>query len=219
MINIAIDGPAGAGKSTVAKCIAKTLGILYLDTGAMYRAFALYFIRIGIAMDDAAEITARMAQVNIEVKYEDGQQHIYLNGADVSEDIRQHEVSKCASEISKIKEVRLMLVQLQREIAQKNDVIMDGRDIGSYVLPHANYKFFLTASPEVRARRRLDELTAKGQSAEYNTILSDITERDKNDSTRAFAPLICAEDAVLIDSTMLSEQQVCEKITGYIKKK
>lgn len=219
MINIAIDGPAGAGKSTVAKCIAKTLGILYLDTGAMYRAFALYFIRIGIAMDDAAEITARMAQVNIEVKYEDGEQHIYLNGADVSEDIRQHEVSKCASEISKIKEVRLMLVQLQREIAQKNDVIMDGRDIGSYVLPHANYKFFLTASPEVRARRRLDELTAKGQSAEYNTILSDITERDKNDSTRAFAPLICAEDAVLIDSTMLSAQQVCEKITGYIKKK
>lgn len=215
-INIAIDGPAGAGKSTVAKAIAGKLGIIYLDTGAMYRAAALAAIRRGISPLDTEAVNA-ILPVDIDVQYKDGAQRMLLEGEDVSEAIREHSVSQAASDISKIREVRLMLVELQRKIASNNDVIMDGRDIGTFVLPDADYKFYLTAAPEVRAKRRLNQLKEMGQEGDYEEILKSILIRDENDTRREFAPLRKAEDAVLIDSTYMSIEEVIGTILSAIK--
>lgn len=215
-INIAIDGPAGAGKSTVAKAIAGKLGIIYLDTGAMYRAAALAAIRRGISPLDTEAVKA-ILPVDIDVQYKDGAQRMLLEGEDVSEAIREHSVSQAASDISKIREVRLMLVELQRKIASNNDVIMDGRDVGTFVLPDADYKFYLTAAPEVRAKRRLNQLKEMGQEGDYEEILKSILIRDENDTRREFAPLKKAEDAVLIDSTYMSIEEVIGTILSAIK--
>ena len=212
MLNIAIDGPAGAGKSTVAKAIAARLGITYLDTGAMYRAVALYALDNSISPEDEKSVVAVLDKIRIEIKYSEGTQVVYLNGEDVSLRIRENRMSKAASDISKIPAVRLKLVEMQRAIAAGTDVVMDGRDIGSYVLPDANYKFFLTASPAVRAKRRFDELTAKGEKVNYDDILGDIEKRDRNDSTRAFAPLRKTDDAEEIDSSALSAEEVVRLI-------
>lgn len=217
MINIAIDGPAGAGKSTVAKMVAKELGITYLDTGAMYRAVALKFYRLNIRMDDTDAIIAGLDGLYIDIRYKDGSQQIFLDGEDVSGQIRQHNMSGMASDISKIKEVRLLLVGIQQDIARSRDVIMDGRDIGTFVLPGAKFKFYLTANADVRARRRHEELLQKGQNAEYNQVLQEIIARDHNDSTRDFAPLKMAQDAVLIDSSNLSAADVCKYIVECVK--
>ena len=207
-INIAVDGPAGAGKSTVSKAVAKALGIIYLDTGAMYRALGLKAVRLGVDPNDEGAVLKFLPHTKVEIAYREGVQHILLDGEDVSGEIRLHEISRAASDISKIPAVRLRMVELQREIAAANDVIMDGRDIGSYVLPNAPCKFYLDARPEVRAARRVRDLEAKGQSAVYEEILRDIIERDRNESTRAFAPLVCAEDALRVDTSDLTEEQV-----------
>lgn len=207
-INIAVDGPAGAGKSTVSRAVARELGIIYLDTGAMYRALGLKAVRLGIDPNDESGVMTFLPETRVEIEYREGVQHILLDGEDVSQQIRQHEISKAASDISKIPAVRIRMVELQREIAAANDVIMDGRDIGSYVLPDAPCKFYLDARPEVRAARRVRDLEEKGQTASFEEILRDIVERDRNDSTRAFAPLKCVEDAVRVDTSDMSEEQV-----------
>ena len=217
MLNIAIDGPSGAGKSTIAKEIAKRLNIIYLDTGAMYRAIGLKAVRLGIDTEDVQGVTGILDSTQIEIKYEDGVQIIYLDGEDVSTAIREHHISKAASNVSKIPAVRLKLVAMQREIAAKNNVVLDGRDITSYVLKDANNKFYLTATPEKKKKRRYKELIEKGQNVDYETILADINDRDYNDTHRDFAPLTCTEDSVFIDSTELTVEQAIEKILSYIK--
>lgn len=216
MLNIAIDGPSGAGKSTISKMLAKKLGIIYLDTGAMYRAVALYVSRKGVDVNDRDKVVSLLSQIEIEFRGEGDEKRIYLNGEDVSAAIREHAVSKMASDVSKIKEVRLFLVEQQRAIAKKNDVVLDGRDITSFVLPDSKYKFFLTATPEERARRRYEELKAKGSDISYETVLADVNDRDYNDTHRDFAPLVQTEDAVLIDSTYLSTDEVIEVILRYV---
>lgn len=210
--SIAIDGPAGAGKSTIAKQIAKKLGIIYVDTGAMYRAMALHLIRKGITSQNTDKISEACKDADITIEYEAGEQLVILNGENVNGCIRTEEVGNMASVGAANKDVRLKLVELQRELAKKADVIMDGRDIGTYVLPNADLKIFLTASSEVRAKRRFDELTAKGVACNIEEIEKDIIERDRRDSTREFAPLKQAEDAVLIDSSDLTAQEVAVKI-------
>ncbi len=216
MLNIAIDGPSGAGKSTISKMLAKKLGIIYLDTGAMYRAVALYVSRKGVDVNDRDKVVPLLTEIGIEFRGEGDEKRIYLNGEDVSAAIREHAVSKMASDVSKIKEVRLFLVEQQRAIAKKNDVVLDGRDITSFVLPDSKYKFFLTATPEERARRRYEELKAKGSDISYETVLADVNDRDYNDTHRDFAPLVQTEDAVLIDSTDLSTDEVIEVILRYV---
>lgn len=219
-INIAIDGPAGAGKSTIAKAISKELGIIYLDTGAMYRAVALKAILSGIDTKDEAGLAALVKDIDIRIEYQGNEQRIYLDGKDVSGDIRTAEVSIGASNVAVIPAVRIKLVELQRDIAAHNDVVMDGRDIGTYVLPKAKYKFFLTASLEERSKRRYDEMIGKGLSeATLDDVRKDIAYRDKNDSTRAFAPLSRAQDALEIDTTHLNPIEVVETILSYIKNK
>lgn len=210
--SIAIDGPAGAGKSTIAKQIAKKLGIIYVDTGAMYRAMALHLIRKGITSQNTDKISEACKDADITIEYEAGEQLVILNGENVNGCIRTEEVGNMASVGAANKDVRLKLVELQRELAKKADVIMDGRDIGTYVLPNADLKIFLTASSEVRAKRRFDELTAKGVDCNIKEIEKDIIERDRRDSTREFAPLKQAEDAVLVDSSDLTAQEVAVKI-------
>ncbi len=217
MLNIAIDGPSGAGKSTIAKEIAKRLNIIYLDTGAMYRAIGLKAVRLNIDTNDSEGVTAILDDTNIEIKYQDGVQIIYLDGEDVSTAIREHHISKAASNVSKIPAVRLKLVKMQREIAAKNNVVLDGRDITSYVLKDANNKFYLTATPEERAKRRYKELLEKGQNVQYDTILADINDRDYNDTHRDFAPLTLTEDSIYIDSTNLTINEAIDKILSYIK--
>ena len=214
MLNIAIDGPSGAGKSTIAKEIAKRLN---LDTGAMYRAIGLKAVRLNIDTNDSEGVTAILDDTNIEIKYQDGVQIIYLDGEDVSTAIREHHISKAASNVSKIPAVRLKLVKMQREIAAKNNVVLDGRDITSYVLKDANNKFYLTATPEERAKRRYKELLEKGQNVQYDTILADINDRDYNDTHRDFAPLTLTEDSIYIDSTNLTINEAIDKILSYIK--
>ena len=216
MLNIAIDGPSGAGKSTISKMLAKKLGIIYLDTGAMYRAVALYVSRKGVDVNDRDKVVPLLTEIEIEFRGEGDEKRICLNGEDVSAAIREHAVSKMASDVSKIKEVRLFLVEQQRAIAKKNDVVLDGRDITSFVLPDSKYKFFLTATPEERARRRYEELKAKGSDISYETVLADVNDRDYNDTHRDFAPLVQTEDAVLIDSTYLSTDEVIEVILRYV---
>ncbi len=198
---VAIDGPSGAGKSTVARAAAMKLGFTYVDTGAMYRAIGLKVFREGIRGDDVRGIIRALEGITLELTYKDGTQHILLCGEDVSEAIRTPEISMYASKVSAVPEVRAFLLGLQRDMAKTESVIMDGRDIGTVVLPDAEVKIFLTASAEKRAMRRYRELAAKGQNVEYEQVLNDIRERDNNDITRAAAPLRQAEDAVLLDTS------------------
>ncbi len=208
--SIAIDGPAGAGKSTIAKALAGELNAMYLDTGAMYRAFGLYMLRRG-AVDDVEAVAASVGDVDITVEFIDGVQHIFLGGEDVSAAIREPEVSMAASAVSKVPEVRVRMVALQRRIAEGHSVIMDGRDIGTKVLPNATLKIFLTASAEERARRRCLELEQKGMPEPYEKVLEEMKQRDYQDSHRAASPLRPAEDAVFVDTSNLSlEQSVAE---------
>lgn len=199
-INIAIDGPAGAGKSSTAKLVAKKLGYIYVDTGALYRTVGLYSIRKGIDTKDAEKVIATLPDIKVELKFVDGAQHVFLNGEDVSEDIRTPEASMGASNVSAIPKVREFLFDLQRSIAAENNCIMDGRDIGTVVLPNADVKIFLTTSVEERATRRYKEMLEKGEEADYNDILEDIKKRDYQDSHREVAPLKQADDAIYVDN-------------------
>lgn len=219
-ISVAIDGPSGAGKSTLARKAAAALGYLYVDTGAIYRTVALSAVRRGIDPADAPRLIPTLPELDIRLEYAgDGLQHMYLNGEDVSEAIRVHEISQHASTVSAIPEVRAFLLELQRELARKNNVIMDGRDIGTVVLPDAQVKIFLTASPESRARRRHLELQQRGQDTEFETVLRDIIKRDEQDTNRPIAPLRQAEDAVLVDTTHLDLEQSFQAILDTIKEK
>ncbi len=219
-ISIAVDGPAGAGKSTISKIVAKKLGIVYVDTGAMYRAAALYAIRNGIDTKNSdGKLEKALDDINIDIAYKDGAQHIYLNGEDVSEAIREPEVSMGASAVATVPCVRIKLVEIQRMLAQKQSVIMDGRDIGTYVLPDAEVKIYLTADVRERAKRRHSELLAKGVNNSYEEVLEDMKARDLNDSTRKFAPLRQADDAKLIDTTKCDFEQSVELILSYIREK
>lgn len=208
--SIAIDGPAGAGKSTIAKTIAKKLNFIYVDTGAMYRAIGLYFLRLGIT--DEAVIEERCKEAVVSIQYEDGEQQVILNNENVNGYIRTEEAGKMASAVAKLKAVRSQLVELQRELAKTSNVIMDGRDIGTYVLPNADMKIYLTASSKVRANRRYQELTQKGEKCNLLKIEEDIIARDKQDMNREFAPLKQAEDAILVDSSEMSKDEVVEKV-------
>jgi cytidylate kinase len=218
MINIAIDGPAGAGKSTIAKSISREMGIIYLDTGAMYRTVALKAIRSGIDTRDEERLAELVRDIDIGIEYKDNEQRIFLDGQDVTGSIRTPEVSIGASNVAAVPAVRIKMVELQRQIAHSNDVVMDGRDIGTYVLPDANYKFFLTASLEERAKRRYNEMISNGMTGvDYEEVRQDIAFRDKNDSSRAFAPLSKAPDALEIDTTSLAPQEVVKIILDRIK--
>ena len=200
--SIAIDGPSGAGKSTLAKLLASELGYLYVDTGAIYRTVGLCAFRRGIAPEDRAGVVAMLGTFSLDLKHgEDGLQHMYLDGEDVSEDLRRPEISMYASAVSALPEVREFLMEMQRGLARRQNVIMDGRDIGTVVLPDADLKLFLTASAEDRAQRRYAELREKGIATDFETVLADMATRDKNDASRAAAPLRQAEDAVLVDTT------------------
>ena len=215
-MNIAIDGPAGAGKSTIAKLLAAKLGILYLDTGAMYRAVGLKALNTGVDIADAAAVEKMLVDTKIDVKQEGGVQHVYLDGKDVSVDIRENRVSKAASDISAVPCVRYKMVELQREIAAKCDTVLDGRDIGTFVLPNAEHKIFLSASAEERAKRRFAELKAKGSDLTFEQIKDDILKRDYNDSHRALAPLKKADDATEVDTTSMTIEEVTEKLCAII---
>lgn len=213
VVNIAIDGPSGAGKSTIARLLAKRLGMIYLDTGAMYRAIGLLAHENGLCAEESPELDRLLDTVILDVSYADGVQKIYVNGRDVSERIREHAVSKLASDFSALRSVREKMVALQRGLAARADTVLDGRDIGSFVLPNADFKFYLDASPEVRAERRRKELIARGQDCAFDTVLKDIRERDYNDMHRRFSPLIKADGAVVIDSSDLTVEQVIAKMT------
>lgn len=215
-IRVAIDGPAGAGKSSISKCVAKKFGMIYVDTGAMYRACAVYAIENGIEITDEA-ITPHLDEIEIDMSYSPDGQRIMLNGKDVTTRIREEDATIGSSKIAVIPSVRLKLVEMQRTIAQNNAVIMDGRDIGTHVLPDAELKIFLTASVAERAKRRYIEMLEKGMKCEISKVIEDIEFRDKNDSERAFAPLKQAEDAILIDTSDMSFEEVCEKICDLIK--
>lgn len=219
MIRIAIDGPGGAGKSSVAKMVAKELGIIYVDTGALYRTIGLYMLGRNISPKDSAAVVAALPDFTLELKFLDGRQVILLNGEDVGDTIRTPEVSMAASAVSAIKEVREYLLNTQRDIAAKNSVIMDGRDIGTVILPNAEVKIFLTASPEARAKRRYEELKAKGQDVSYEQVFSEMAERDKNDSTRDIAPCVPAKDATLLDNSDLTLEGTKNAIIKLVKKK
>ena len=215
--NIAIDGPAGAGKSTIAKKLAADLGYVYVDTGAMYRAMAYYFLQNNIAADDEAAISAACPDVNVTIEYKDGAQQVILNGENINGVIRNEEVGNMASATSVYPVVRTKLVELQRQLAAKQSVIMDGRDIGTVVLPDANVKIYLTASSKVRAKRRYDELTAKGERCDLDAIEQDIIDRDYRDMHRETSPLKQADDAVLLDSSDLDIDGVVAKMKEIIK--
>ena len=218
-INIAIDGPAGSGKSTMAKALAKSMNILYLDTGAMYRACALKALKENADIGDETAIIDCLRDLSLEIRYEEGTQHTILDGEDVSERIREPEVSMAASTVSQYPAVRLKMVEKQREIADKMSCVLDGRDIGTFVLPEADFKFFLTADPKVRAQRRYDELVAKGYAVDKAELEKEIVRRDEQDSSRAFAPLKQAEDAVLIDTSRMTPEEVLDEIKRKIQEK
>ena len=218
--SVAIDGPSGAGKSTLAKLAAQKLGYLYVDTGAIYRTVGLRALRAGVDPTDAAAVTALLDGLRIGMEYaEDGLQHMYLDGEDVTGAIREHIISRYASGVSAIPAVRAFLLERQREEARENDVIMDGRDIGTVVLPGADVKIFLTATPEARAQRRYRELLERGQEADYETVLHDVVERDRKDTERAAAPLRQAEDALLVDTTGKDLEESLELLLEAIKEK
>ena len=216
MINIAIDGPSGAGKSTIAKAVAKKKGYIYVDTGALYRSIGLFVFRKGIAKEDKESIKAELCNISLELKYVEGVQRVYLNAEDVSEDIRLPEISMYASAVSAIQEVRDFLLDLQRNMAKKHDVIMDGRDIGTVILPNATVKVFMTASNEGRAKRRYKELTEKGVKTTYEEVLSDMIKRDEADSTRDIAPAVPAPDAVFFDNTEFGIDESVDEIIRII---
>lgn len=217
--NIAIDGPAGAGKSTIAKIAAKTLGYIYVDTGAMYRSIALYMLQSGIDIQDEALVSAACDGISIQLKYEDDVQQVYLNGTNVSKEIRQEAVGKAASVVSAYPTVRKTLLGLQQDIAASEDIIMDGRDIGTCVLPNAQLKIYLTASVHTRAVRRYKELLEKGQNCVLEEIEKDIEDRDYRDMNREIAPLKVAEDAVVIDSSEMNIEEVTNTIVSLAKER
>ena len=216
--SVAIDGPAGAGKSTIAKMVAKKLGFIYVDTGAMYRAMALHLLRKGIPATDSAAISAACEDADITIQYQNGEQVVLLNGENVNGLIRTEEVGNMASSSSTNGDVRKKLVSLQQKLAKTAEVIMDGRDIGTVVLPDANVKIYLTAGSDVRAKRRYDELTAKGVACDLQKIEKDIIERDERDMNREISPLRQADDAVLVDSSYMTIEEVAEKIISLINK-
>ena len=218
-LNIAIDGPAGAGKSTIAKMVSKKLNCIYVDTGAMYRAVALFFIKNGIANDDEKRIAKEIENIQVDIQFEAGDQKVLLNGKDVTEEIRAERVGNWASEISKYTLVREYLVKMQREVATKQDVVMDGRDIGTVVLPQANVKIYLTALSKVRAMRRYNELTQKGVFCDIHDIEQGIMERDAQDMNREISPLRQAKDAILIDSSNMTIDEVVEKIVSLARER
>ena len=218
--SVAIDGPAGAGKSTIAKALAKELGFHYVDTGAIYRTLGYFFNLIGIGPKDIDGITKYIDECVIEIEWdEDGSQHMFLNEIDVSEDIRTPEISKIASAVSAHKLVRDTLLDMQRDVAKKHNVIMDGRDIGSVVLPKADVKFFLTASAEVRAQRRFEELKAKGSKDTFEKVLKEVNDRDHADMTRAVAPLKQTKSHILVDSSDMTVEQVIAHMGGIVREK
>lgn len=210
--NIAIDGPAGAGKSTIAKRVAQKKNFIYVDTGAMYRGLAVHFLKKQISPEDRSEIIRALEDAEVSIGYEDGIQQIYLNGENITGMLREEAVGNMASKSSPIPEVREKLLELQQSMAREKDVVMDGRDIGTNILPNADVKIYLTASVETRAKRRCDELEEKGIFCEIREIMADIKERDHRDMTRETAPLKRAEDAVLIDSSEMSIEEVTEAI-------
>ncbi len=218
--SIAIDGPAGAGKSTIARRLAKELGFYYVDTGAIYRTVAYFMDLLGISPKDADGVERYIDELTISIEYdEEGVQHMIMNGMDVSDDIRTQDISQKASLVSAHSVVRDVLLDMQRDVAKKHNVIMDGRDIGTVVLPKANVKIFLTADPEVRAKRRYDELIGKGQKADLPQILKEIKQRDHQDMTRPIAPLKQAKDAVLVDTSALGIDGVVAEIKSIVKEK
>lgn len=219
MIKIAIDGPSGAGKSTVAKALSKKLGIVYVDTGALYRTVGYFVKQNDTDPKDAEAVAALLPKINIEVKYENGTQNVYLNGENPGDKIRLPEMSMYASAVSAIPAVRVFLLDTQRDIAKKNSVVMDGRDIGTVILPDAEIKIFMTASAEARARRRYRELTEKGESVVYETVLAEMIERDNNDRNRSVAPAIPATDSVHLDNSDMSVEDNVEAILAIIKDK
>lgn len=212
MIQIAIDGPGGAGKSSVSRAVAEKLGIVYVDTGALYRTVGYYVRSRGIDPHDEAAVAACLNDIAIEVRYVDGAQHVFLNGTDLGDRIRTPEMSMYASAVSSLPPVRAFLLETQKEIARTNSVIMDGRDIGTVILPHADVKIYLTASAECRAKRRYDELIAKGQTVSFEAVLQEINERDTADSTRKIAPARAAKDAVVLDNTGMTLEQSADAI-------
>ena len=219
-ISVAIDGPAGAGKSTIARRLAQELGYRYVDTGAIYRTVAYFMDLWGVSPKDVDGVTRYIDELTVEIEYDDdGIQHMIMNGMDVTEDIRSQEISQKASLISAHAVVREMLLDMQREMARRYNVIMDGRDIGTVVLPKATVKIFLTASPEVRAQRRTDELLAKGQKANYETVLKEIRQRDYQDTHREIAPLKMARDSVKVDTSDMNLEQAVETIRQIVAKK
>ncbi len=219
MVRIAIDGPGGAGKSSLAKRVASELGIIYVDTGALYRNIGLFVLRRGVDPKDSEAVTALLPEITLELKFEGGRQVILLSGVDEGDNIRTPECSMAASAVSAIPEVRAFLLEMQRETARKKSVIMDGRDIGTVILPDAEVKIFLTASPEARAERRYKELTAKGVDTTYEKVYSEMVLRDKNDSTRDIAPCVPAKDAVMLDNSKLTEEGTLKKVLKIVKKK
>ena len=218
MIQIAIDGPGGAGKSTVARAVAAKMGIVYVDTGALYRTIGYYVRQNDIKPDDREAVAACLGNINIQISYVDGKQYVFLNGEDMGEKIRTPEMSMYASVVSAIPAVRAFLLDTQRDIAAKNSVIMDGRDIGTVILPDADVKIFLTASEECRARRRYDELRAKGQNVTFEDVLNEMNQRDKQDSTRDVAPTAAAEDAVLLDNTDMTFEETVDAVIALAQK-
>ena len=219
MIRIAIDGPGGAGKSSVAKAVSRALGIIYVDTGALYRNIGLYMLDNQIDTKDAETVVSALKDISIELKFEDGRQVILLNGVDRGDEIRTPAASMAASNVSAIPAVRDFLLDLQRSIAKKNSVVMDGRDIGTVILPDAEVKIFLTASAKARAQRRFKELQAKGSDVSYEQVYNEMVERDRNDSTRSVAPCVPAEDAVYLDNSNLNQEETVDAILKIVKKK
>lgn len=215
-IAVAIDGPVGAGKSSVAREAAKRLGYVYCDTGALYRAVGLFCVRNFADLSDGAAVAAQLDKIKLDIRLEDGAQHVYLNGEDVSEEIRLPEISMAASSVSAVPEVRAALLGIQRDIAENNSVIMDGRDIGTVVLPNADVKIFLTADAEIRAQRRYEELSAKGKDVLYDDVLREMKERDYKDVHRDISPLRRAEGAILADTSELDFNASVELVCGII---
>ncbi len=218
-INIAIDGPGGAGKSTVARAVSKKMGYIYVDTGAMYRTIGLYAFKNDIDPHDEKTLGSQLNNISLTIKWIDGTQHIFLNGEDVSGEIRTPTMSMYASAVSALPKVREYLLETQRGFARENNTVMDGRDIGTVVLPDAKVKIFMTAKPEIRAKRRYEELKAKGSKSTYEEVLSDMNERDKNDSTRKVAPCVPAKDAIILDTSDLAFDEVVEKCVEIINSK
>lgn len=216
-VQIAIDGPSGAGKSSLSRKVAEKLGYVYIDTGAMYRTIGLYVKRRGVGPKEENQVKELLGEIHLDVRHVAGVQHIFLNGEDVSEEIRRHEISQYASDVSTLPSVRAFLLDYQRQLAQSNNVIMDGRDIGTVVLPGATVKIFLTADPRDRAKRRYRELCAKGSSVDFEKVYQDILERDRQDSSRAAAPLKPAPDAILLDTTGNEFEESVRQILEIIK--